>query len=359
MNCEFGLIEATSAHSRMEALCRFLEFWAGSRKPEFGELIDEINKTKLPTPLRRLYEFAGRWPSFKFGDSEIFLVPFVGNDRLRRVQFVEYGANQRIKFMAESQGAWDGCTLDEGEDPPVWKRTFHQRMRNDKVILRDKLVSRSLSSFLVTLVLRELVFGSRVHGMSEKLTAHFVSDRANAKPIWLEGVYMWEKRNSFFFWEKMLVLEELDKERPTQVFAANTLDESRFFWANCGPLREVIIQDFGIHEDDANLLLVIHGDGSATASSFSPPYGKTGCERGVFGSATFANLLHSAYFATYQLGEHNGDPTIRFHTEESYVSTEGWFLPRKLAAGLIEAVFAKSEDRNHPLRKLFIDRWAS
>ena len=60
----FGLIEAKSAPSRMDELFRFFEFWSGPRRPEFGERADELAKIALPFPLRRLYEFAGRWPHF-------------------------------------------------------------------------------------------------------------------------------------------------------------------------------------------------------------------------------------------------------------------------------------------------------
>lgn len=355
----FGIIEATSAHGRIAALCQFLDFWAGPRRSEFGEPIAELEKFKLPMPLRQLYEFAGRWPHFKFCDSEYFLVPFIGNDRLRRVQFVEYGTDQKIKFMAESQGCWDGCTLTEGEDPPVWKRTFHIRARNDKVFPRDKLISRSLSSFLVTLVLRELVFGSRVSGIVEDLKKQFDDERSDATPIWRDGIYMTEGKNNFYLWGNMLVLEEVCERSPTVVLAANTMDEARFFWTNSHPIWEVIIQDIGEKETDANLVVTLREDGSATASCFSAPYGKVECNRGTINQATLAQLIQATYFATYQMRECYGDPNIRFRAKEGYISSNGCYLPRRIAKDLVERIFANAEDANASLRTLFVNQWTT
>src|SRR4051794_39634246 len=56
------LLEAGTAGARMDALCEFMEFWLGPRRSSFGELARVLEERPLPMPLKRLYEFAGRWP---------------------------------------------------------------------------------------------------------------------------------------------------------------------------------------------------------------------------------------------------------------------------------------------------------
>ncbi|HEX4609513.1 MAG TPA: hypothetical protein VH092_15045, partial [Urbifossiella sp.] len=56
------LMEAAMAADRMDALCEFIEFWLGPRLPAYGEPAEIVKAHPLPMPLRRLYEFAGRWP---------------------------------------------------------------------------------------------------------------------------------------------------------------------------------------------------------------------------------------------------------------------------------------------------------
>lgn len=62
------LLEAATAVERMTAVCELIEFWLGARHPSFGETSEVLAGRALPKPLRRLYEFAGRWPAA--GDRE-------------------------------------------------------------------------------------------------------------------------------------------------------------------------------------------------------------------------------------------------------------------------------------------------
>src|SRR5262245_43947607 len=57
-----ALHDATSPVGLMDELERFIEFWCGPRRPEYGEPPEALQKLPLPDPLRRLYAFAGRWP---------------------------------------------------------------------------------------------------------------------------------------------------------------------------------------------------------------------------------------------------------------------------------------------------------
>ena len=80
------LIDATDSHSRMEALCRFIEFWLGPRHEEFGESHESLADGTLPMPLRQLYKFAGRWPgSDQRFESEWAVGAFSTQDTLYRL----------------------------------------------------------------------------------------------------------------------------------------------------------------------------------------------------------------------------------------------------------------------------------
>jgi hypothetical protein len=57
----FRFLEAKDANERMDELERFLTFWYGPRRPEYGEANESLRRFPLPEPLRRFYAFAGRW----------------------------------------------------------------------------------------------------------------------------------------------------------------------------------------------------------------------------------------------------------------------------------------------------------
>src|SRR5918998_5674690 len=70
------LLEAGTASARMDALCVFIEFWLGPRRSSYGESARALSERSLPMPLKRLYEFAGRWPHWEHrGSIEAFAVP--------------------------------------------------------------------------------------------------------------------------------------------------------------------------------------------------------------------------------------------------------------------------------------------
>jgi hypothetical protein len=55
------LLEAGTASARMDALCEFIEFWLSPVRPSPGEAADSPADLRVPMPLRRLYECAGRF----------------------------------------------------------------------------------------------------------------------------------------------------------------------------------------------------------------------------------------------------------------------------------------------------------
>jgi hypothetical protein len=358
MGDEFGLLDAKSSEARMEALGRFMDFWAGPRRPEFGEPAEELGKFSLPEPLRRLHEFAGRWPGRPFGDTDFFLVPFACNDRLRRVQHTEVGADGKIMFLAENQGVWNCHTLTTGDDPPVWKTTFQQR-KNGKWISRDKLICRSLSSFLTTFVLRELVFGSHVWLCDQDTEERFAAEKGTARAIWVDGEYANGIQNTFYVWDQVLVLKERDNQRTGFSFSANTIDGARFLREHRGPAREITLQDFGKDDDLMNWCLCIFPDGGASLRCFGTE-GHADSGPGTFDFPLLnATLVQATYHAIYQLGEYKGDPMISFHLEQGCECSNGCFVPRQVAKGLYERAYENARNVSDEFRAQFVKRWSS
>ena len=107
----------------MDALCEFIEHWLGPRRPSYGESEEALASRSLPMPLKRLYQFAGRWPSVRDDQEPMqFVVPaFSHQDYLLTLPKLKVEGD-KIVFLNENQGVWDCRTLPEGEDPPVWRR---------------------------------------------------------------------------------------------------------------------------------------------------------------------------------------------------------------------------------------------
>src|SRR4051812_43188840 len=57
----FAFQAASTPDRLMEELEKFLGFWLGPWRAEYGEPESTLQEQQLPEPLRRLYAFAGRW----------------------------------------------------------------------------------------------------------------------------------------------------------------------------------------------------------------------------------------------------------------------------------------------------------
>lgn len=201
---KFGLIEATSPKERMSALFEFVNLWAGPRQPEFGETAERLATHQLPVPLAQLYEFAGRWPRKGQTIGEGFRWHlFAEQDALLPLDDLQLTENGKLIFLSENQGVWDCRTLCEGDDPPVWCRG--ERVENGVWVSSEKSVCGSLSKFLVSFVLQELVLGSPTWADSERLEEHFLNDIENAIPVWLNGPYVDGPRHCIYLWNNVLV----------------------------------------------------------------------------------------------------------------------------------------------------------
>jgi hypothetical protein len=154
----FNLYEARGPHERLTELGRFLEFWYGQRRSEYGESAERLGRLALPYPLRWFYAFAGRWPSPESGHGMNYFYTGAGGHHLYDLDRVRPRPDGRLKFFMEYQGGWGGLTLSSGDDPPVWIEGYWDEPADDELDddERDamppkcKQVSEALSKFLVT-----------------------------------------------------------------------------------------------------------------------------------------------------------------------------------------------------------------
>ena len=111
-------------------------------------------------------------------------------DHLRPVDRLKRTPDGKLIFLDENSGNWKCATLPEGDDPPVWVADVLDRQRQGEW----GLVTESLSRFLVTFCLKELLFGSKFTLMDKGLEQLFESSKAEAIPLWTEGAYPnWER----------------------------------------------------------------------------------------------------------------------------------------------------------------------
>lgn len=92
-----------------DAAMRFIDATRGPRLPEYGIPAHEMAAIEMPEPLRRFYEYAGRWPDLY--RQNVLLQP----DELKVV-------GDRLIFYVENQHVFEWATTPTGEDPPVWFR---------------------------------------------------------------------------------------------------------------------------------------------------------------------------------------------------------------------------------------------
>src|SRR5947207_5092214 len=115
----FRFLSAPDADQRMAELERFIEFWYGPRRPEFGEKDVCRLRPDLPGSLRRFYTFAGRWPSPDSAGGEEFFYIGQGGHHLLPLDQVGPTDDGRLRFFMGYQGDWDGLTTPGEPDPPV------------------------------------------------------------------------------------------------------------------------------------------------------------------------------------------------------------------------------------------------
>jgi hypothetical protein len=242
MSPSFAFQSASSPESLMDELEKFIEFWLGPRRPEYGEPESSLEKFPLPYPLRRLYAFAGRWPpvhEYYLDEPNVFSV----QDSLRSFTSLKRWEDGKIDFLVENQGCWTCATLPDGEDPPVWAEGDLGDVGagngvNDGTVKR-RLVSESLSRFLVTFCLQELLFGSKLCISDDALTNYLESSKESAALLWSNGPYVYseEEDNYFLLNDAVLVRQMADGA----IFGANSNEGIRLLTSNQSEINEVML----------------------------------------------------------------------------------------------------------------------
>jgi hypothetical protein len=198
-------IPDTTANARLTGLERFLEFWLGPRRPEYGEPAENLAKIELPGSLHRFYAFAGRWPPA--------FLPYCGNrfdvqDRFLPLDQGPWGNVYRsgpyLVFVAENQGVWEVATCAQGDDPPVWVSEDCSHCGPSPIW---RPLENPLSHFLVTFVLQETLLGSEFRACHEDALSVFAGAGCQCEPVWLNGEYSYPGvHHSYFLVDRRILL---------------------------------------------------------------------------------------------------------------------------------------------------------
>jgi hypothetical protein len=186
----FHLLTAANTRERMAEIGRFIEFWYGPRRTEYGEPdVDELYPY-LPEALKLFYSFAGQWPppgGARFeGD---FFYGGNGGHHLLPAKDVTLTESGRLRFFMEYQGDWDGLTSEGESDPPVWIDGSWDLPTRGKGVRK---VATALSKFLATHVLMTTLYDDlnspsprpRTHAGDIKLADWFQRSRGQSEHIW-------------------------------------------------------------------------------------------------------------------------------------------------------------------------------
>jgi hypothetical protein len=217
----FHFLDACNAADLMEELGRFLEYWYGPRRSEYGETQEALKGLALPEPLRRFYAFAGRWPSPDPGHMESFYSGASGH-HLRPLDGVETLPDGRLDFFMEYQGDWSGLTLPSGDDPPVWICGCWEgddegpQAGEEEEDERIRQASDSLSKFLVLHVLMATLherpnFSRGASERARPMVEYFEEQKGRAVHLWEAGELWWppsclDYRGSFYLFPEEGIL---------------------------------------------------------------------------------------------------------------------------------------------------------
>ncbi|GAB2628040.1 hypothetical protein ABI214_21380 [Prescottella soli] len=185
----------------------FLVAWYGGRSPGYGSPDADL-PASLPSALRELYAFAGRWPS---RDPEEHLPdsPMIFQHQDALVRAADLATNGgTIDFLRENQDSWT-CRVAAGTDTSAVFSNAHWMW--DDVDTDDYVeLAPTLEHFLTSFVLQETVMGCRNLVVADNATALAASglpDRAT--PLWLQGWYVFDEPTHSFWRSGPFLLAEI------------------------------------------------------------------------------------------------------------------------------------------------------
>jgi hypothetical protein len=339
------LLEAETAGPRMDALCAFIPFWLGPRQSSYGESAEALSGRPLPMPLRRLYQFAGRWPHRDHpGPIESTVPAFSHQDGLKALDNLGSAEDGKISFLVENQGNWNCRTLAEGDDPPVWCNGDQVDEEGD--FRGERLVCDSLSRFLTTFVLQELTLGSLLCLWDEGLSARFASERDAALPVWTGGPYVSGADRDFYLWGDVLVAEL----GGSPAFAANHDPGVAFLTTNQGPVRMINLRLGWTWR------LFIRSDGSARTLYHRGPTERSAEARP--GTFDFPGLLEVLSRMASDEGDLQRDALVCFQREGQMVLVQSKYLhDGELVKSLFRRAMGRTPWKNRALKRLWASEW--
>ncbi|GAA3410621.1 hypothetical protein ACFFNY_21305 [Paenibacillus hodogayensis] len=192
---------------QLDDLKAFLINWYGKYDSAYGVPEGEI-PADLPTALRELYAFAGRWKDGSDDHLENSPEIFQHQDCLYRVERLKRDQS-KITFLEENQANWT-CQVETGNNQsPVYC---------DECLLWDDhaeghiIVNDSLYHFLKSFCLQEVVFGCKhLYTVKGELDNIQVLFHKPVEEVWLDGFYTSPKEegptHSFYRFGDVLVME--------------------------------------------------------------------------------------------------------------------------------------------------------
>jgi hypothetical protein len=197
----------------MGGLEHFLQRYLGPRRPEYGEMENELQSIAMPAPLRRFFRFAGRWPGHH--PRTPHANRFCMQDTLCAIRKQEYAPelqimDNRLLFVWENQGVWVAATERTGADPPVW---ISANCSHREAVQQWMLLDQPLSHFLVSFVMQELMFGSENLDVASGALAKFQESGTKVEQVWLEGEYAWGiDRPSYYLADECVLVRRAPNE---------------------------------------------------------------------------------------------------------------------------------------------------
>jgi hypothetical protein len=197
-----------SSDQPIPELTRLIALWVPDLSAKH-RIAEELIPGFVPPPLRAIYEFAGNYPiSYDEQWRQPRWTPglFGPQDRLLPPDQLDL-AGDRFRFIIENQGCWLCETVGGHDDPPV----YLDSLAGNGETGNTKQICSSLSHFLTTFCLQELVFGSkylicvdREELQVQQLVSHELTE------VWIDGIYVYEQpTHSFYLCDRGLLVMDM------------------------------------------------------------------------------------------------------------------------------------------------------
>lgn len=193
--------------SPVPGLLKLIAEWVPDLQPRHRVLPSDI-PSFVPAPLRAIYELAGNYPvpfTEQWRRPNWMAGLFGIQDQLLPIDQLEV-VGGRFRFIHENQGVWHCETLTNESDPPVYSDSRAYEYGDNEF----REVCPTLSHFLTTYCLQELVFGSQYLlcvDSEVEAPGDLVVD--SLCEVWVKGLYVYgEPTHSFYLCHgKLFVME--------------------------------------------------------------------------------------------------------------------------------------------------------